>query len=222
MASVLTAKVQNVLLNHRKSTPKSDAKRGEKRRSSQQNRVIPPEPVQEKQEGDFTHHEIAPALSAHNLARATKGSKKLEWDDRLSKNAEVYAQKLAERRTLKPSGVEDEGENVFMSKENATLEDAVRDWLSQEKKHTGQRVAGGNFDDWGHFCKQRPFSCNFISHRLIIDKHNAFGARQNESAWAKRSLRMAKRSLSRVTVHQETLGEASPFEATTIYVGSRS
>jgi hypothetical protein len=222
MASVLTAKVQNVLLNHRKSTPKSDGAREEKRRSSQANRVIPPEPVQEKPEGDFTHHEIAPALSAHNLARATKGSKKLEWDDRLSRNAEAYAKHLAERRTLEPSGVEDEGENVFMSKEDATLEDAVQSWLSQEKKYTGQIVAGGNFDDWGHFCKQHPVLCNSISHRLIIHKHNAFGTRRNESAWAKRSLRMAKRLLSRDTVLLGTPREASPFDATPICEGNRS
>ena len=106
--------------------------------------------------GRLPYHQIAPALSAHNLARATKGSKKLEWDDRLSRNAEAYARKLAEHGTLEPSGVENEGENVFMSKEDATLEDAVKGWLSQEKKYTGQIVAGGNFDDWGHFCKQYP------------------------------------------------------------------
>lgn len=161
MASVLTAKVQNVFLNHRKPSPKSQTKRGDNRRSSQQQgRVIPPEPVQEKPEGDFTHHEIGPALSAHNLARATKGSKKLEWDDRLKRDAEAYAQKLAQLGSLEPSGVEDEGENVFMSHGDATLEDAVKGWLSQEKKYTGQIVAGGNSDEWGHFCKYHAILCN--------------------------------------------------------------
>lgn len=153
MASVLTAKVQSVLLTHRKPSAKKDDKRDERRRSSQANRVIPPEPVQEKPQGDFTHHEIGPALTAHNLARANKGSKKLEWDDRLMRDAEIHAQKLAQLGTLEPSGVEDEGENLFMSRDDATLEDAVKGWLSEEKKYTGQVVGGVDLDDWGNFSK---------------------------------------------------------------------
>lgn len=152
MASVLTAKVHNILLYHRKPSAKSSKAEG-RRRSSQHNRVIPPEPVQEKPEGDFTYHEVEPALQKHNLARANKGSKKLVWDDRLMRKAEAYAQKLAQIGQLEHSGVEDEGENLFMSSENADLEAAVESWLREEKQYTGQIVAGGNFEDGANFCK---------------------------------------------------------------------
>lgn len=149
---VLTAKVQSVLLTHRKASPKKDAKSQERRRSSQHNRVIPPEPVQEKPSGDFTHLEIGPAVSAHNIARANKGSKRLSWDDRLARDAEAYARKLAQTGSLEPSGVQDEGENLFMSRESVDLEAAVKSWLSEEKSYAGQivgRVAAQ--DESGHF-----------------------------------------------------------------------
>ena len=150
MASVLTAKVQSALLHKRKPSAKS-SKVDVRRRSSQQNRVIPPEPVQEKPEGDLMYHEREPALQKHNLARANKGSKKLIWDDRLTREAEAYAQKLAQTGQLEPSGVEDEGENLFMSSEAAELEDAVESWLNEEKTYTGQIVAGGPFEDGANF-----------------------------------------------------------------------
>jgi hypothetical protein len=156
MASVLTAKVQSVLLTHRKPSPKKYGKRDERRRSSQHPRVIPPEPVQEKPQGDFTHHEIGPALSAHNIARANKGAKKLVWDDRLTRDAEAYAQKLAQTGSLEPSGVEDEGENLFMSRESVDLEHAVKSWLNEERRYAGQIVGGVDLDDSGHFSEQRP------------------------------------------------------------------
>ena len=152
MASVLTAKVQSVFLHHRKPSGKS-SKAEVTRKSSQHDRVIPPEPVQEKPEGDPTFHEAEPALQKHNLARANKGSKKLEWDDRLRTDAEAYAQKLAQSGRLEPSGVEEEGENLFMSSEDADLEEAVESWLREEKQYTGQIVAGGNFEEGANFCK---------------------------------------------------------------------
>lgn len=154
MASALSAKVQSALLHHRKSSGNKD---DERRGSSQCDRVIPPEPVQSKPEGDFTHHEVGPALSEHNLARANKGSKKLEWDDRLMRDAEIYAKQLAELGSLEPSGVEDEGENIFVSQGDAELQDAVKGWLSEESKYTAQIVAGGNFDDCGQYSKSRLF-----------------------------------------------------------------
>lgn len=150
MASVLTAKVQNVLLHKGKSSTKN-SKVDERRRSRQQSRVIPPEPVQEKPEGDPMLHEIQPALQKHNLARANKGSKKLEWDDRLMKEAEAYAQKLAQTGQLEHSGVEEEGENLFMSSQDANLETAVDSWLGEEKKYTGQIVAGAPFEEGANF-----------------------------------------------------------------------
>ncbi len=150
---VLTAKVQSVFISHRKASPKTNAKSEDRRRSSQHPRVIPPEPVQEKPHGDFSHHEIGPALSAHNIARANKGAKKLEWDDRLSRDAEAYAQKLAQTNSLEPSGVEDEGENLFMSRDDVALEAAVKSWLSEEKKYAAQIVGGVDLDEQGYFSK---------------------------------------------------------------------
>jgi hypothetical protein len=137
---------------------KGSPKRSPKGRPDGQ--VIPLEPVQQDPDGEFTatDAEVEPALQAHNLARASKMSTPLEWDDRLVKYAQSHAQKLAETGKLEHSGVEDQGENLYMSDGNADLEDAVQDWLNDEKKYDGEKIGEGDFKDWDNFCqpKYRP------------------------------------------------------------------
>lgn len=167
MTSVLSAKLQEILLVHRKPSEKKKQSTNERRRSSQQDRQIPPEPVQERPLGDFNHHEVGPALKMHNMARANRACKKLDWDDRLMRDAETYAQKLARDGTgnLESSGIEDQGENLFMSTGDADLEDAVTSWLSEEKQYNGETIADGKFEEYGHFSKSSN-ACSYLSQTL--------------------------------------------------------
>ena len=126
---------------------------GNARRGSPTGRVIPPEPVQQRPDGEFHDNEAAPALQAHNLSRASKMSKKLEWDDRLASDAEAWAQQLAEIGELEHSEIENQGENIFMIDGDAKYEDAVQNWLNGEKKYSGERVGEVNFEEWGQFGK---------------------------------------------------------------------
>lgn len=52
-------------------------------------RVIPPEPVQQQVDGDFSQHDTERPLQLHNLARANKRVKALEWDHNLAREAYV-------------------------------------------------------------------------------------------------------------------------------------
>ena len=122
-------------------------------RSSPNGRSIPPEPVQEMPHGDFTESDADPAMQAHNLARVSKQCNKLEWDPKLAKEALEFAEQLVDQNKMQHSGVEGQGENLFMSTGKALLEDAVQSWLDEEKKYHGEKIGEGNFQDWGHFCE---------------------------------------------------------------------
>lgn len=118
-------------------------------------RVIPPEPVQQQADSNhFVDDNFDPALTAHNLARANKMVKSLKWDQHLAKDAKAYAQKLAKLGKMQHSGVEGQGENLFMSTGDASLEQAVQSWLNEEKKYNGETIGSGNLQDFGHFSKQ--------------------------------------------------------------------
>lgn len=120
-------------------------------RNSTAGRVIPPEPVQQQVDGDFSHHDTERILQLHNLARASRRCKKLEWDSSLAKDAETYAQTLASTGIMEHSGIGAQGENLFVSDGDASFEDAVDSWLNEEKKYHGELIGEGNLADWGHF-----------------------------------------------------------------------
>lgn len=120
-------------------------------RNSTTDRVIPLEPVQQQVNGDFSQRDTERALQLHNLARASRRCKKLEWDATLARDAEAYAQTLAKTCNMKHSGIGAQGENLFMSTGDATFKDAVECWLHEEKKYRGENIGEGNLSDWGHF-----------------------------------------------------------------------
>lgn len=48
-----------------------------------------------------------------------------------------------------------------MSSGDASLEDAVRAWLDEEKNYHGEKIGEGDFMSWGHyseFCSFTPIS----------------------------------------------------------------
>jgi len=114
-------------------------------------RVIPPEPVQQQINGDFSQHDAERPLQLHNLARANRRCKKLEWDENLARDAESYAQTMASTGVVEHSDVGAQGENLFVSTGDASFEDAVDSWLNEEKKYHGEHIGEGNLADWGHF-----------------------------------------------------------------------
>ena len=132
-------------------SPKSRSPKGRSQSSSPNGRVIPPEPVQQNTNGDFSESEAKPPLQVHNLARASKNVKKLDWDTRLAHDAETYAKTLADTGIVEHSGVEIQGENIFVGESNAKLEDAVENWLKEEKKYHGERIGEGSVNDWQNF-----------------------------------------------------------------------
>ena len=180
-------------------------------KGSPNGRVIPPEPVQQRPDGDLTDNEAAPALQVHNLARANKSCKKLDWDDRLAVDAAAYAEKLAEKGKLEPSRVENQCENLFMYEGDAKFEDAVQKWLNGEKRYNGEKIGEGNFEDWGDFGKpNRPpvYSNSELTKNLM--QRNACGTALHTSAWAKRSQKTAALLLLRDTRRQATSQVGSP------------
>lgn len=137
-----------------KGSSNSSPTRSEKSsRNSVNERVIPPEPVQQAPHGDFSAHDAERPLQLHNLARASRRCKKLEWDYSLAREAESYAETLASTGILEHSGIGANGENLYFSNGDATFEDAVDSWLNEEKKYRGETIGEGNLHDWQHFCK---------------------------------------------------------------------
>lgn len=43
-----------------------------------------------------------------------------------------------------------------MSSGDASLEDAVRAWLDEEKNYHGEKIGEGDFMSWGHYSKFQP------------------------------------------------------------------
>ena len=124
------------------------------RRKSKHDRQIPPEPVQQNPHGEYPHQEAEPPMTAHNLARANRRVQKLEWDERLAEEAEGYAKRLAKYGKLEHSGIEVQGENLFVGPEGADYVTAVQAWLGEEKKYGGEKVGeSDNFEEWAQFCK---------------------------------------------------------------------
>ncbi|KAL5387180.1 hypothetical protein DPSP01_003791 [Paraphaeosphaeria sporulosa] len=91
------------------------------------------------------------ALTAHNDARAQKNVQPLTWDGNLANDAQGYAQVLADTQDFKHSGVQGQGENLFMSSGDASLADAVRAWLGEEANYHGEKIGEGDFAAWGHY-----------------------------------------------------------------------
>jgi pathogenesis-related protein 1 len=161
MATVLTRVKDKV-----STTKASMSPSGLRERKSPQGRVIPPEPVQQLPDGELISAEAGPALQVHNLARANKMVPKLSWDDRLAHDAETYAKTLASTGLMEHSGVEAQGENLYMTTHpDAKYDEAVESWMNEEKKYNNEKIGDGELQDYGHFSKSDPYNY------LIRDHH---------------------------------------------------
>lgn len=155
----LTANMATLMYKIQDKVSSSNKSRSRNSPSDSPDRSIPPEPVQTQPHGDFSAHDAAGAMQAHNLARANKRCPKLEWSAELARDAEAYAQTLAEKGRMEHSGVEGQGENLYMSSGTAELDDAVQAWLGEEKEYRGEKVGEGELGKWGHFSELAWSSC---------------------------------------------------------------
>lgn len=94
-----------------------------------------------------------PATNRIPARRTAPGVKRpdLTWDDALANDAKKYAQYLADNKKFEHSGVQGQGENLFMSSGNATLTDASRAWLAEKPNYHGEKIPDGNFGSYGHY-----------------------------------------------------------------------
>ncbi|KAK7720935.1 hypothetical protein SLS64_001228 [Diaporthe eres] len=94
------------------------------------------------------------ALNAHNDARRSAPGQQrpdLTWDDGLANDARQYAQHLADTKKFEHSGVNGQGENLFMSSGDASLTDATHAWLNEKPNYHGENIPDGDFGSYGHY-----------------------------------------------------------------------
>ena len=65
----------------------------------------------------------------------------------------TYIRRLAKSRKLQHSGVEEHGENLFVSTEDVSYEHAVKSWLAEESDYSGEKFGEGNAVKYGHYSK---------------------------------------------------------------------
>jgi hypothetical protein len=66
--------------------------------------------------------------------------------------------RLAKSRKFQHSGIEEHGENLFVSTEDASYAHAVQLWLAEETDYNGEKFGDGNAVKYGHFSKHAPVS----------------------------------------------------------------
>ncbi|KAL8838621.1 MAG: hypothetical protein Q9170_002067 [Blastenia crenularia] len=125
--------------------------------------VIHPKPAPHKP--DQHHGKMSDdqnkALNIHNQARhdasqsSGHGRDDLVWDDQLAANATAYAQHLASaNQGLQHSSGDarpNQGENLYWSKPNGSLEDASKGWVDEKSNYHGEKIGEGNFGSYGHY-----------------------------------------------------------------------
>jgi hypothetical protein len=179
MASVMT-RVKNSISSSAASSMTPSA-RSRRQSLKGADRVIPPEPVQQQPDPELTSAEAGPALQAHNLARADKMSPKLEWDDRLARDAQTYAKTLASTGVLEHSGNEVQGENLYVTtSEDAKYEDAVVGWMKEETSYNNEIIGQGDLSQYGHFSKPAR---NLELESLVNECYSTSSMAQHNARW---------------------------------------
>jgi Cysteine-rich secretory protein family len=98
-------------------------------------------------------------LTAHNIERARMGVAPLRWDDRLTQQAQKWANHLASTQTFDHAPndpADDQGENLWMGTKRAySAEEMVAAWVDEKrwfKPYLFPNVSRtGNWKDVGHY-----------------------------------------------------------------------
>lgn len=64
--------------------------------------------------------------------------------------------RLAKSRKFQHSGDDEHGENLYVSTEDASYEQAVQAWLAEEPDFDGEKFGDGNAVKYGHYSKYSP------------------------------------------------------------------
>jgi len=95
-------------------------------------------------------------LALHNQVRAAANVPPLAWDDRLAAGAQRWADELGNSGMLEHSGVEDEGENLWMgTADYYSLEAMVGAWAEERRDYRPGRFPdvsrSGDWSAVGHY-----------------------------------------------------------------------
>jgi len=99
---------------------------------------------------------VAEILQAHNRYRTELNIPTLQWSDKLAKNAQVWADRLASERKMYHSSGSGEGENLWMGTSGYySLTQMVDGWGSEKKYYKNGIFpavsTSGNWADVGHY-----------------------------------------------------------------------
>ena len=105
----------------------------------------------------------SPFLPARKAASVHGHRPDLEWDQKLTQDAQHWANHLASIDKLVHSSERDgQGENIaFYAGTNAkpSLMAGVSQWLAEVSKYHGEKIGetgpGGNYEKWGHYTQVR-------------------------------------------------------------------
>lgn len=88
--------------------------------------------------------------------------------------------RLSKSRKFQHSGVEEHGENIFVSTEDVSYEHAVQSWLAEETNYEGEKFGEGNAAKYARFSKHASFCTTMctLARFLTDSQHNACGRTQ--------------------------------------------
>ena len=98
----------------------------------------------------------AQLLALHNRERASVGVPALVWNERLAAGAADWAARLGDSGALEHSGVEDEGENLWMgTADYYTIDAMVGAWVAERRNFRSGRFPevsrSGDWSSIGHY-----------------------------------------------------------------------
>jgi pathogenesis-related protein 1 len=105
--------------------------------------------------GELTSQEIKEGLKLMNQLRAEVKISPLRWSEKLARNAQAWAEKLANSGQFKHSETHGKyGENIFVAwgKRPVTLKDAVLTWGAEKVDYLGGAIRSKNYCKPGKMC----------------------------------------------------------------------
>jgi len=87
------------------------------------------------------------------LARAEIGVGSLHWDDNLAAHAQSWANELALQNKFDHSGIDGEGENLWMGSQGSdgSFASAAHSWVDEKRNYHGKKIGEGDLGSFGHY-----------------------------------------------------------------------
>ena len=97
--------------------------------------------------------------------------------------------RLSKSRKLQHSGVEEHGENLFVSIEDVSYDHAVQSWLAQESDYDGEKFGEGNAVKYGHYSKQN-IPLRHVVHSISDSFHSTSRMAELEPLWHREGINL--------------------------------